>query len=156
MSTTPIVKRLNLLFIAESLPAPPSTGVLPDDFRDQNAASWKKSINTVFDGLCLDNSFFITLIGTSLFQHILNGTTFILLTRGKAASVRDFGRYITGGVEGTAIGGLKQLLRTGGMRFLFCLTWNWLSSHSQEYAWMDAALEDLKASKDVHPEEQSA
>lgn len=130
--------------------------VLPNDFREPSAPDWKQGVNTVFDGLCLDKSFFVTLLGTSVFQHILNGTTFILLTRGKAASVRDFGRYITGGVEGTAVGGVKQLLRTGGMRFLFCLTWNWLSSHSQEYEWMDAALADLKAAEEEGVVEQVA
>ena len=117
--------------------------VLPDSFRTADAPEWKRQTSIVFDALCLDRSFFVTLCGTSFFQHILNGTTFVLLAKGKAATAAHFGRYLAGGLDGTVLGGVRQVMRTVTNRFLFVLSWNWLSSHSQSYAWMDTALAEL-------------
>ena len=38
-----------------------------------------------FEMLALDKEFLITCAGTSVFQHILNGISWVLLTRGRCA-----------------------------------------------------------------------
>ena len=116
--------------------------ILPESFQ-KATDGWEKSVNSLFDTLCLDDSFFVTLIGTSVFQHVLNGTTFILLHKGKLASGTDLKNYMTKGTSGKAGGGVEQFIRTLGMRFGFCLAWNWCSSQPVDKSAADIALEQL-------------
>ena len=111
--------------------------ILPASYRDENAPEWQQSVSKALDLLAIDESFFITLFGTSVFQHILNGVTFIMLTRGKATTLGDIGRYMKEG-------GFAQLLRTIGMRFSFCLGWNWLSSQKKDTSFVQLAIDKSK------------
>ena len=79
----------------------------------------------VTDALALDQTFLITVVGTTVFQHILNGVTYVLLEKGRFNVLRNLGAYLTGGLNGTAAGAVQLLARTFMMRFFFVLTWNW-------------------------------
>ena len=48
----------------------------------------------------------MTLFGTGVCQHVLNGVTFVLLQKGRAVSAVDVGRYVGGGLQGTVGSGL--------------------------------------------------
>ena len=63
-----------------------------------------------------------------LCSQVLNGVTFVLLQKGRAATLGMYGRYLTGGIDGSAGGAVKQFAKTVGMRFGFCTAWNWFSS----------------------------
>ena len=108
--------------------------ILPASFKDESASEWQRGLSKGLDLFAIDDSFFITLFGTSVFQHVLNGVTFIMLTRGKATTLGDIGRYMKEG-------GLAQLLRTVGMRFSFCLGWNWLSSQKKDTSFVQLAID---------------
>lgn len=75
--------------------------------------------------MALDRAFVITVVGTSFFQHVLNGITYVLLNKGGKGVVGNVGRYLGGGLTGTFGGALNLFFRTFMMRFFFCLTWNW-------------------------------
>ena len=93
-----------------------STNILPDDFRAADAPEWKVSTNDLFDTLAIDQAFFVTLGGTTIFQHILNGVTLVLRDQGQGTTVKQIGKYIVGGMEGTAMSGANMLMRTFMLR----------------------------------------
>ena len=111
--------------------------ILSDDFNADNAPAWQRGLYKIFETLAIDQSFFITLFGTSFFQHILNGVTFVLLTFGRKGKISDIGSYVREG-------GLGQFAKTIGMRFSFVLGWNWLSSREQKREYIQLALKELK------------
>ena len=104
-----------------------SSRLLPDSWENGSAA--QKQLVAVTDALALDQTFLITVVGTTVFQHILNGVTYVLLEKGRFNVLRNLGAYLTGGLNGTAAGAVQLLARTFMMRFFFVLTWNWCSSN---------------------------
>ena len=68
------------------------------------------------------------MVGTTFFQHFLNGITYVSLTQGRATNLAAIGRYLTGGLAGTTASALQQISRTLGLRVAFCGLWNWLSA----------------------------
>ena len=121
--------------------------VLPAAWGERDAAVWQRKTNDVFNYFCVDEAFFYTLLGTSFFQHVLNGITFVMLTKCKAAGMKDYGNYIVFGLEGSVLSGLQQFGRTLMMRFAFCTSWNWLSSQPRQLAFLDAAVAQLEAKR---------
>ena len=111
--------------------------ILSDDFNADDAPALQRGLYKIFETLAIDQSFFITLFGTSFFQHILNGVTFVLLTFGRKGKISDIGSYVREG-------GLGQFAKTIGMRFSFVLGWNWLSSREQKREYIQLALKELK------------
>ena len=111
--------------------------VLSKDFNAEDAPGWQRGLYKIFETLAIDQSFFITLFGTSFFQHILNGVTFVLMTLGKKGRISDIGKYVREG-------GFGQFIKTIGMRFSFVLGWNWLSSQEQKREYIKLAVEELK------------
>ena len=69
--------------------------------------------------------------------------TFVLLQKGRAATLGMYGRYLTGGIDGSAGGAVKQFAKTVGMRFGFCTAWNWFSSQDVDMPAFDAVLATL-------------
>jgi hypothetical protein len=113
--------------------------VLPESFHEPCAPRWKAAVSHAFDVVCIDEAFFVTLLGTSAFQHILNGMTFVLLARGRKASVADLGRYMRGGAtQQDYCGGGWQLLKTFAMRFFFVVVWNAMGSQKMDLASVEA------------------
>ena len=113
--------------------------LLPVEWKEGNAV--QQWCYRGFEAMCIDESFMVTLVGTSVFQHILNAVTFILLTKGRAGSSTDVWRYLSGGMQGTYLSGVSQFLRTIGMRFAFCTSWNWFSTQGKaQLAWVDDAM----------------
>lgn len=119
--------------------------MLPDAWAADDAAGWQKQVNALFNTLCIDESFFVTLLGTSVCQHVLNGVTFVLLQKGRAATLGMYGRYLTGGIDGTMGGAALQFAKTVGMRFGFCTAWNWFSSQRLSFPAYDIATARLEA-----------
>ena len=119
------------------------SNVLPDSWGLPDAPAWQRNINDAFDTFCIDTSYFTTLFGTGVCQHVLNGVTFILLQKGKAMTYGDVGRYLTGGMGGSASSAALQFGKTLGMRFGFCSVWNWCSSQPLLFPNIDDALENL-------------
>ena len=113
--------------------------VLPPDWGA--GGGLRTSLYNVCDTLCIDKEFFKTVVGTSIFQHILNGITYVLLTHGKNTRMLHIGRYLTGGLDGTAASAMQQFARTVSLRLGFCGVWNWLGSQKVSH-WevMDQAL----------------
>jgi len=99
---------------------------LPPEWR--GASGYKGTLHRTFETLCIDNDFFRTLVGTSIFQHLLNSITYVLLTRGHATTLRHIGQYLTGGLNGTTASAIQQFARTVALRLGFCGCWNWLSA----------------------------
>uniref|UniRef100_A0A7S1J3Y1 Uncharacterized protein n=1 Tax=Eutreptiella gymnastica TaxID=73025 RepID=A0A7S1J3Y1_9EUGL len=101
----------------------------------------KSSLYSLCETLCIDTDFFKTVVGTSVFQHILNGITYVLLTHGQKTRMLHLGRYLTGGLDGTAASAMQQFARTVSLRLGFCGVWNWLGSQPVAH-WeaMDQAL----------------
>jgi len=50
-----------------------------------------------------------TAMGTAVFQHVLNGVTWTLLTKGKSAGLMDMAKFILGGMGGTVLSGAAQV-----------------------------------------------
>lgn len=94
----------------------------------ETGSAWQQSLYRLSCALCIDMDFLTTAAGTSVFQHILNAVTFVLLTRGNQATLMDIGRFLLFGVNNTLASGLTQTLRTFVMRTLFGLSWNMASS----------------------------
>ena len=70
----------------------------------------------------------MTCAGTSVFQHVLNSITWVLLNRGRTTTLLDIMKFMLGGMNGTALSGLSQFGKTFAMRFGFSWAWNWCSS----------------------------
>ncbi|KAL1525540.1 hypothetical protein AB1Y20_020395 [Prymnesium parvum] len=106
-----------------------SEPLLPSSWLD--GPTWQQHTYMTFEMLHLDREFLITTGGTTVFQHVLNGITWVLLTRGKSASLPDILKFIFGGMNGTATSGLFQFGKTFVMRFGFGWAWNWCSSQQE-------------------------
>jgi len=94
----------------------------------KEGSAWQAQIYNLSEKLHLDNEALVTIGGTTVFQHVLNGITWVLLTRGKAATLPDIMRFIVGGMQGTALSGITQFGKTLIMRVGFGFAWNWCSS----------------------------
>lgn len=121
--------------------------VVPEEWAAAEAPAWQRALARVAKTACIDAQFFTTLVGTSVFQHVLNAVTFIALTKGKAGGAREIGSYLAKGLGGTYLSGLLQLLNTVGMRFAFVGVWNWCSSQPLIYPAMDAAIQEMQAAE---------
>ena len=137
------------VFVQASKTGQTFENVLPESWKSPDAPAWQRQINGIFDTLCIDTSFFITLFGTGVCQYILNGVTFILLQKGRAMTLGDVGRYVTGGINGSAASASYQFGKTLGMRFGFCSVWNWCSSQPLIFPNLDRAVERLGV-QEVH------
>ena len=135
------------VFVQASKTGQEFQNVLPASWKQDDAAVWQKQTNKVFDALCIDTSFFVTLFGTGVCQYILNGVTFILLQKGRSMKISDVGRYVTGGIDGNGASAAFQFGKTLGMRFGFCSLWNWLSSQPLDFPSMTSAIEKRAAQK---------
>ena len=119
--------------------------IAPEAWGDPDAPAALRAVARVCEVACIDISFFTTLLGTSVFQHILNAVTYVVLKGGRAAGAKEVGVYLARGIGGTYASGAAQLARTVGMRFAFCLTWNWCSSQEVVYPSLDTAAKELEA-----------
>ena len=135
------------VFVQASKTAQEFQNILPASWKQDDAAVWQKQTNKVFDALCIDTSFFVTLFGTGVCQYILNGVTFILLQKGRSMKISDVGRYVTGGIDGNGASAAFQFGKTLGMRFGFCSLWNWLSSQPLDFPSMTSTIEKRAAQK---------
>eukprot|EP00667_Euglena_gracilis_P009561 EG_transcript_9716 len=137
-----------------------ATGVLVQqqkigtEFQNVLPASWQTSdgvqraLYKLCDTLCIDKDFFFTLVGTSVFQHLLNSITYVLLTRGHSTKLVHIGQYLTGGMNGTTASAVQQFGRTVGLRLGFCGCWNWLSAQTPpEFVAVDRAAKMLEEEK---------
>eukprot|EP00939_MAST-03C_sp_MAST-3C-sp1_P004379 g4379.t1 len=131
------------VFVQASKTGAQFENILPESWKHENASMWQKRACALFDTLCIDTSFFVTLFGTGVCQYVLNGVTFVLLQKGRALTFGDVGRYITGGINGGIGSAGYQFGKTLGMRFGFCSLWNWRSSQPLCFPSMDAAVENL-------------
>lgn len=77
-----------------------------------------------------------------MLQHILNGITWVLLTRGKSARLPDILRFIVGGMAGTPLSGITQLGKTFAMRLGFGWAWNYFSSQDPQMPVFDGFLKE--------------
>ena len=106
--------------------------------------TWQAHTYMLFDRLALDKEFVVTCAGTSVFQHVLNSITWVLLTRGKASSLLDITKFMLGGPNGTVVSGLSQFGKTFVMRLGFSWAWNWCTSQQLELPVFDPFLKDAK------------
>ena len=84
----------------------------------------------LFENLALDKEFVVTCAGTSVFQHILNSVTWVLLTNGKQATLGQIGGFLAFGPNGTLLNGMAMFGKTFLMRLGFGWAWNWCSTMS--------------------------
>jgi len=131
------------VFVQASKTGQEFNNVLPSSWASENAPEWQRRANGLFNTLCIDTSFFVTLFGTGVCQYILNGVTFVLLQKGRAMTLGDVGRYVGGGINGSPLSAVNQFGKTLGMRFGFCSVWNWCSSQPLVFPNMDAAVGDV-------------
>ena len=103
---------------------------------------WQAHSYRLFERLHIDQEFLVTLIGTSVTQHVLNTITFVLLTRGKATTLFDIGKFLLGGMNGTVLSGASQFGKTVAMRFGFTWAWNWCSSQQIDMPVFDGFLKE--------------
>ena len=82
-------------------------------------------------------------------QHVLNGVTFILLTKGRSSGLGEMLKFIVGGMHGTALSGLAQFGKTFILRSLFGFSWNWFSSQEVDMPAFDAVLATLPPNEDA-------
>jgi len=105
---------------------------------------WQAHTYRLFERLHLDNEFVVTCAGTSVFQHVLNSITWVLLTQGKATTLMGIAKFMLGGPNGTVLSGASQFGRTFIMRFGFSWVWNWCSSQEVNMPVFDPFLKDAK------------
>lgn len=122
--------------------AAPSEPFLPASWAE--GPTWQAHTYMLFDRLAIDREFVVTCAGTSVFQHVLNSITWVLLTRGRTASVGDIMKFMVGGMEGTVLSGISQFGKTFAMRLGFCWAWNWCTSQQLPMPVFDAFLKDSK------------
>ena len=96
-----------------------------------------------FEMLHLDTDFFTTAAGTSVFQHILNATTWVLLTQGRTATFGSIFKFMLGGMNGTVLSGAAQFGKTLILRSLFGWVWNFCSSQELDMPAFDTVLKGL-------------
>ena len=122
-----------------------SEPLLPASWNTQDAPTWQQHTYLLFDRLALDKEFFVTCAGTSIFQHVLNSITWVLLTRGSATTLWDITKFMLGGMNGTAVSGLSQFGKTFVMRLGFSWAWNWCTTQQIELPVFDSFLRDAKS-----------
>tara|TARA_B110001452_G_scaffold80054_1_gene65460 strand:- start:1727 stop:2533 length:807 start_codon:yes stop_codon:yes gene_type:complete len=115
--------------------------LLPESWLD--GPTWQQHTYALFDRLHVDQDFAITTTGTTVFQYILNAVTFVLLTKGKSATLRDMVGFMVGGMGGTLLSGMSQFGKTLFMRTGFGFAWNFASSQPVDMPAFDAALDRL-------------
>lgn len=84
-------------------------------------------------------------MGTAVFQHVLNGVTWTLLTKGRTAGLADMAKFILGGMGGTVFSGAAQFGKTLLLRSLFGFSWNWFSSQQVDMPAFDTVLKGKPA-----------
>ncbi len=121
-----------------------SESLLPPEWKE-SADDMKRQLFALFETLALYADFLTTVVGTAIFQHLLNGVTFVLLTKGNANVFRDFGKYLSGGTSGTVGGSITLFMRTVALRTLFCWSWNFCSAYNNSpVKCIDSALATLE------------
>ena len=105
---------------------------------------WQAHMYRLAERLHLDKEFMTTLVGTSVFQHVLNSITWVLLTRGKASTLGDIMKFMLGGPGGTVVSGLSQFGKTFLMRLGFSWAWNWCTTQNLPMPVFDQFLKDAK------------
>ena len=118
-----------------------SESVLPADW--QEGPTWQQHTYMTFEMLHLDKDFFTTAAGTSVFQHILNATTWVLLTQGRTATFGSIFKFMLGGMNGTVLSGAAQFGKTLILRSLFGWVWNFCSSQELDMPAFDTVLKGL-------------
>jgi len=103
--------------------------------------TWQAHTYSLFQALAIDKEFVVTCAGTSVFQHVLNSITWVLLTRGKTASLLDITKFMFGGMAGTPLSGLSQFGKTFLMRFGFSWAWNWCTTQQIDLPVFDSFLQ---------------
>ena len=122
-----------------------SAPFLPASWNDADAPTWQQHTYMLFDRLALDNEFLVTCAGTSVFQHVLNSITFMLLTNGKSATVWSITKFMIGGPNGTVLSGASQFGKTFLMRLGFAWAWNWCTSQNLPMPVFDPFLAEERA-----------
>ena len=105
--------------------------------------TWQQHTYMTFEMLHLDKDFFTTAAGTSVFQHILNATTWVLLTQGRTATFGSIFEFMLGGMNGTVLSGAAQFGKTLILRSLFGWVWNFCSSQELDMPAFDTVLKGL-------------
>jgi len=106
----------------------------------EHGPAWQQRTYLLFDQLALDREFLITCAGTTVFQHVLNSITWVLLTRGKTSTFVDIARFCFGGLGGTPLSGVRQFGKTFVMRLGFSWVWNWCTTQQFPMPAFDSAL----------------
>merc|ERR1712185_506516 len=71
-----------------------SQPLLPAAWNDADAPTWQQHTYMLFERLALDKEFVVTCAGTSIFQHILNSVTWVLLPSGKLTTLGQIGGFL--------------------------------------------------------------
>lgn len=107
--------------------------------------TWQAHTYRLFQTLALDKEFVVTCAGTSVFQHVLNSITWVLLTRGRGASLLDITKFMFGGPNGSVLSGVSQFGKTFLMRFGFSWAWNWCTTQNLPMPVFDSFLAEAKS-----------
>ena len=118
--------------------------LLPESWNDADAPTWQQHTYMTFERLALDKEFVVTCAGTSVFQHVLNSITWVLLTRGKSASLLDITKFMLGGPGGGVVSGVSQFGKTFLMRLGFSWAWNWCTTQQLPMPVFDSFLAEAK------------
>lgn len=122
-----------------------SDPILPASWNDADAPTWQQHTYMLFQNLALDKEFLVTCAGTSVFQHVLNSITWVLLTRGKTSTLWDITKFMLGGPNGTVLSGVSQFGKTFAMRLGFSWAWNWCTAQNLSMPVFDSFLADAKS-----------
>jgi len=117
--------------------------LLPASWGEAGAPTWQAHTYGLFERLHIDKDFAVTSVGTTVFQYMLNAVTYVLLTKGKTAAMRDFFSFMAFGMGGTVLSGVGQFAKTLAMRSCFGFAWNLASSQPVDMPAFDAALDRL-------------
>jgi len=117
--------------------------LLPASWGEAGAPTWQAHTYGLFERLHIDKDFAVTSVGTTVFQYMLNAVTYVLLTKGKTAAMRDFFSFMAFGMGGTVLSGVGQFSKTLAMRSCFGFAWNLASSQPVDMPAFDAALDRL-------------
>lgn len=118
-----------------------SEPLFPESWRE--GPTWQQHTLMTAEMLHIDKDFVTTALGTSVFQHILNGVTWVLLTQGKAATLGSIMHFTLLGMNGTVLSGAAQFGKTCLLRTTFSFSWNWFSSRPVDMPVFDAVLDKL-------------
>ena len=117
--------------------------LLPASWGEAGAPTWQAHTYGLFERLHIDKDFAVTSVGTTVFQYMLNAVTYVLLTKGKTAAMREFFSFMAFGMGGTVLSGVGQFAKTLAMRSCFGFAWNLASSQPVDMPAFDAALDRL-------------